>query len=51
MKKITFYGYAENCTCKYCRELRAIMQHEETLHINSFKIEEDSRTSVGGKQI
>ena len=45
MKRITFWGYAENCNCTYCKSLREIMEHEEKLHVNSFKLEEDSHMS------
>jgi hypothetical protein len=46
MKRITFYGYATNCNCTYCSALREIMDRDSRLHINSFKIEEDSHMSV-----
>jgi hypothetical protein len=46
MKRITFYGYAEKCNCTYCSSLRKIMEHDEKLHINSFKIEDDNHVSV-----
>ena len=43
MKRITFYGYAENCNCTYCTALREIMERDTKAQINSFTVEEDNR--------
>jgi hypothetical protein len=42
MKQVTFRGYVEDCSCAYCKKIRAIIDGEKRLHINSFKIEDEN---------
>jgi hypothetical protein len=49
MKKVTFYGYSENCNCTFCKTLREIMDRDKAAHINSFILEDSDRMTVPNK--